>query len=56
MTENERELLEKNKQLETQNALLLTENKNLKEEKNALQFTLSKLNRTIFGKKVKKVA
>lgn len=48
---NKRELLEKIKQLETQNAQLLSENKNLKKEKEALQFTLQKLNRNIFGKK-----
>jgi len=51
VTEIERELLEKNKRLEAQNAQLLNENKTLKKEKEALQFTLQKLNRNIFGKK-----
>ncbi len=54
MTKNELELLEKNKQLETQNAQLLNTINNLKKEKDALQFTLSKLNRNIFGKKSEK--
>lgn len=51
MTKNERELFEKNKQLKAQNEHLLNEINNLKKEKEALQFTLSKLNRNIFGKK-----
>jgi len=51
VTNNERELLEKNKQLEAQNAQLLHTINHLKKEKEALQFTLSKLNRNIFGKK-----
>lgn len=51
VTENERELLKKNKQLEAQNAQLLNTINHLKKEKEALQFTLSKLNRNIFGKK-----
>jgi transposase len=54
VTKNERELLEKNKQLEAQIAQLLSENNNLKKEKEALQFTLQKLNRNIFGKKSEK--
>jgi transposase len=54
VTKNERDLLEKNKQLEAQNAQLLNEINNLKKEKDALQFTLQKLNRNIFGTKSEK--
>jgi len=54
VTKKERELLEKNKQLEAQNAQLLDTVNNLEKEKQALQFTLQKLNRTIFGKKSEK--
>jgi len=45
VTNNEHELLEKNKQLEAQNAQLLHTINHLKKEKEALQFTLSKVKR-----------
>ena len=54
VTKNERELLEKNKQLEAQNAQLLNEINTLKKEKEALRFTLQKLNRNLFGTKSEK--
>lgn len=51
---NNQDLRVENEQLKSQNAQLLNEINNLKKEKEALQFTLSKLNRNIFGKKSEK--
>lgn len=51
---NNQDLQAENEQLKSQNAQLLHTINNLKKEKEALQFTLSKLNRNLFGKKSEK--
>lgn len=48
---NNQDLRAENVQLKSQIAQLLNDVENLKKEKEALQFTLQKLNRNIFGKK-----